>query len=120
MPFEPSGVGGAGDIPAVCWCCGRHATGVGIGEKKWGRGDFRWLCEGCKDLIPELVEATESRLDFLELEALNGGVDAVGKYLDRIGITDLALMDSFDARMIVKAAWQGSVTRLREIIKEDA
>lgn len=120
MPFEPTGVGGAGDIPAVCWCCGRHAVGVGVGVKKWGRGDFRWLCEECKKLIPELTEATEARLDFLELEALNGGVDAVGKYLDRIGMTDLAHMDMLDARMIVKAAWQGCAIRLRELIKEEA
>lgn len=120
MPFEPSGVGGAGDIPAVCWCCGRHAVGIGIGEKKWGRGDFRWLCNPCKELIPELTEAAYSRLDILELEALNGGVEEVGKYLEEIGITDLALMDSLDARLIVKAAWQGSVKRLRELIKEDA
>lgn len=120
MPFEPSGVGGDGDITATCWCCGGHATGCGIGQKKWGRGDFRWLCEECKELIPELTKAAYSKLDIYELEALNGGVEEVGKYLDDIGITDLALMDELDARLIVKAAWQGSVKRLRELIKEDA
>ncbi len=120
MPFEPTGVGGEGDIPAVCWCCGRHAVGVGVGQKKWGRGDFRWLCEECKELIPELTQASAARLDILELEALNGGVDEVGKYLDQIGVTDLADMDELDARLIVKAAWQGCVRRLRQLIKEES
>lgn len=120
MPFEPTGVGGAGDIPAVCWCCGQHAVGTGIGEKKFNRGDFRWLCTECIPLIENLKQTAFARLDILELEALNGGVDAVGDYLEQIGITDLALMDELDARLIVKAAWQGSVKRLRQLVKEES
>jgi hypothetical protein len=76
------------------------------------------VCEECKELIPKLAAASHSKMDLLETEALNGGVDAVGDYLDLIGITDLALMDQLDARLIVKAAWQGSVKRLRELVKE--
>lgn len=119
MPFEPSGVGKDGDAPGVCWCCGQRATGIGVGAKKWNRGDFRWLCDECVPLIEKLKETAFSRLEILELEALNGGVDAVGDYIETKGITDLAYMDELDARLIVKAAWQGSVKRLRELIKEE-
>lgn len=119
MPFEPTGANRDGDVPGVCWCCGQRATGVGIGEKKWGRGDFRWICEDCVPIIDRLKETSYARLDILELEALNGGVDAVGDYLETKGMTDLAHMDMLDARLIVKAAWQGSVKRLRELIREE-
>lgn len=118
MPFEPTGVGAYGAIPAVCWCCGQRASGIGVGKKKWNRGDFRWLCSACEELIPKLAEASHSKMDILEAEALNGGIDAVGDYLDLIGVTDLSLMDELDAKLIVKAAWQGSVKRLRELVKE--
>lgn len=47
------------------------------------------------------------RLDDYELRALDAGVDAVGEYLDGIGIYDLTLMDELNQRMIVKAAWKG-------------
>lgn len=121
MPFEPTGVGGKnGDLPAVCWLCGKHATGIGVGAVKWGRGDYRWLCQECVDIVEELNKTSYARLDILELEALNGGVDAVGDYIESIGITDLALMDELDARLIVKAAWQGCANRLRQLIKEEA
>lgn len=121
MPFEPTGVGANGDLPAVCWCCGSHATGMGLsGGRRYNRGDFRWLCEECIKIIDKLNETSFARLDILELEALNGGVDAVGDYIESIGITDLALMDELDARLIVKAAWKGCANRLRQLIKEDA
>lgn len=69
-------------------------------------------------MIEKLKETSFSRLEILELEALNGGVDAVGDYIELKGITDLALMDELDARLIVKAAWQGCAKRLRELVKE--
>lgn len=68
--------------------------------------------------MDKIKTMTGKRLDILELEALQGGVDAVGDYLDQIGITDLALCDELDARLIVKAAWQGSAKRLRELVRE--
>lgn len=102
----------------MCWLCGSRACGIGIGEVKWNRGDYKWLCEECVKIAENIKETAYAKLDILELEALQGGVDAVGDYLEEIGITDLAHMDELDARLIVKAAWQGSVKRLRKLVKE--
>lgn len=67
--------------------------------------------------MPILKEA--KALDIYELRAIrDGGVPAVGEYLDTIGITDLALMDELDAAAIVKYAWLGTVKKLRELIEE--
>jgi hypothetical protein len=94
--------------------------GIGLEAKlstKWHK-DARYLCEECLKISQRLSEMTGKRIEVLELKALDGGVDRVGDYLDEIGITDLALMDELDARMIVKAAWQGSVERLRELVRD--
>ncbi|GHC61445.1 DUF6511 domain-containing protein [Limoniibacter endophyticus] len=56
------------------------------------------------------------RFDPYELQALDGGIDAVGSYLEQVGKTDLADMSEEEARMVVKAAWQGSADRLRSVI----
>lgn len=112
-------------LPTVCWFCGMHAVGLGAGErKKWrdddvGKGDMRFLCEDCKPLIGKARAMAKGRLDVYELKALDGGVDAVGDFLDEKGLTDLALMDELDARMIVKAAWEGCARRLRQLIADD-
>lgn len=58
------------------------------------------------------------RLDDYELRALDAGVDAVGEYLDGIGIYDLTLMDELNQRMIVKAAWEGAARGLRAALSE--
>lgn len=117
MPIEPSGVGPGGNIPGVCWICGQMATGIGCGTRVWGKGDAQWLCEECVPMLEKVKGLSKKRLEIAELEALQGGIDAVGVYLDEKGMTDLALMDELDARLIVKAAWQGTVKRLRQIIE---
>lgn len=58
------------------------------------------------------------RLDDYELRALDAGVDAVGEYLDTIGIYDLSLMDELNQRMIIKAAWEGCARGLRAALSE--
>lgn len=118
MPFEPSGVGVYGEIPGVCWLCGCQASGIGFGKPKWGKGEYKWLCEECVKIAERLEKTAHSKLKVFELEALQGGIDAVGDYIEKKGITDLALMDELDCRLIVKAAWTGSVLKLRELIRE--
>lgn len=109
MTFAPTAVD---NTPAVCNCCGRHAIGIGIGDAK----EPRYLCGECVLLIEQIKQVR--RMDPYELEALSGGVDAVGEYLEKIGKTDLADMDELDARMLVKAAWQGCADRLREVVRK--
>lgn len=98
------------DQPLTCHCCQRHAVGLGIGQP------LRWLCKECADIAEHIKRVR--RMDPYELIALDGGVDAVGEYLGQIGKTDLAEMDELEARMLVKAAWEGSGRRLRKLLIE--
>jgi len=100
------------DQPLTCHCCQRHAVGLGIGRPNAPL----WLCTECADIAEHIKRA--KRLDPYELKALDGGVDAVGEYLGKIGKTDLAEMDELEARMLVKAAWEGSGKRLRRLLIE--
>jgi len=112
IPFTPTF--DASGTPTTCYCCGRRAWGIGAGDIKT---EPKWLCKEDFVLIKELRDI--KRLDVYELQALDGGVDAVGEYLQTIGITDLAAMDELNARMLVKAAWQGSAARLRQLLLEN-
>lgn len=111
MTFTPT-QNAEGD-PTVCWCCGRHAHGIGVGDFKT---DPRWLCRECIPIIEYI--RTAKRLDPYELRAIDHGVAAVGEYLDSIGKYDLSEMDEHDARMIVKAAWIGCAEGIRKELRE--
>lgn len=101
----------------VCTCCQRHAIGVGISDTTYNKNEpIRWLCRECADIAMHIRSVR--RLDPFELQALDGGVDAVGAYLGTIGKTDLAEMDELEARLLVKAAWQGCGDRLRKELRE--
>jgi len=98
--------------PAAC-ICGRHAIGIGIdrrGQKP------QWLCQECALLVDRIKEIR--RFDPYELQAIDGGVDAVGDYIESLGgKTELSEFDEHEQRMLVKAAWQGCADRLRQIIR---
>lgn len=101
------------NTPAVCWCCGRHAIGIGIGDAK----EPRYLCRECLTIMQQLRHVR--RLDAYELDALDGGVDAVGEFIDSLqGKTELADYDELERRMLVKAAWLGCADRLRAVVAE--
>ena len=110
-PFTPT-VADNGD-PATCFCCGMRAVGIGINANQKDPG---YLCKRCIVAIDDYKKIR--RLDDYELKALDGGVDAVGEYLDSIGIYDLSLLDELGARMVVKAAWEGCADRLRKLLNE--
>jgi hypothetical protein len=100
--------------PTVCHCCGRAATGIGIGNP--GREDPRYLCGECV-LLVERIREVRSWSPY-ELKAVDGGVDAVGEFIESIGgKTELSEFDEFEQRELVKAAWRGSVDRLRQILE---
>lgn len=118
----PSGIGENLELPSNCWLCGAgHATGIGANGdwgKRYGKDTIepKWLCEECKHLCARVKEMKHS--DLWEVHALDGGVEAVGEYLDTIGIFNLEHMDGLQARMMVKAAWQGCARKLRKDLEE--
>ena len=101
--------------PTTCFVCGMHAFGIGVNAN--GRDkDPHYICRRCAVGIDNYKKI--DRLDDYELRALDAGVDAVGEYLDTIGIYDLTLMDELNQRMIVKAAWEGCARGLRAALSE--
>lgn len=108
MTFQPTMVGG---MPAVCNCCGRAATGVGIGDAK----EPRFLCQECV-LILEQIKRVR-RFDPYELEARLGGMEAAGPLIDEFG-SDLAEWDEEQVLMFCGAIWKGCADKLREVIRK--
>ncbi|MGR9056059.1 hypothetical protein ACU8NH_09135 [Rhizobium leguminosarum] len=111
-PFTPT-IDAAGD-PTTCFCCGMRAVALGINHQK---GDPQYLCRRCVVAIDDYKKIR--RLDDYELAALDGGVDAVGEWIEQRGLWGVALddYDELDRRMLVKAAWEGSARALREALK---
>lgn len=97
----------------ICHVCFRHAVGLGVQEHK---EPIRWLCKECADIAEHI--RSRRRLDPYELRALDTGVEAVGEFLHSIQKTDLAECDELEARMLVKAAWEGCGRGIREALKE--
>lgn len=101
--------------PTCCYVCGMRAFGLGVNQDRRDK-DPHYICKRCAMAIDDYKKIR--CLDQFELQALDGGVDAVGDYLDEIGIYDLTAMDELNRRMIVKAAWEGCAARLRELLSE--
>lgn len=107
--------------PSVCYCCGRHSVGVGIGTVKlrsdetW-KGDPKFLCTECIMILEPLKQLR--RLDPYEVDALDAGMDAVGDFLEQIGKTDFSEMDELEVRMLVKTAWMGCSDGIRTLVRE--
>lgn len=101
--------------PTVCNCCGRRAIGVGIGNPL--KEDPRYLCPQCL-LIVEKIKSIK-RLDIYETQAINGGVDAIGDWIDANGgVTDLAYYDELMQLQLVRACWIGCTDRLRKLLED--
>lgn len=110
MTFAPTHVD---HTPAVCWACGRHAIGIGIGD---AAKEPKFLCRECVNIMHELKHLR--RMDAMEIEAIDGGVDAVGDLIEALGgKTELADFDDEERRALVKAAWLGCADRLREVVR---
>ncbi|PWU76189.1 hypothetical protein DK867_02645 [Ochrobactrum sp. POC9] len=97
----------------ICHICARHAVGLGV---QADREPIRWLCKECADIAEHIRH--RRRLDPYELRALDTGVEAVGSYLQELGKTDLKEMDELEARMLVKAAWEGCGRGMRSALSE--
>jgi hypothetical protein len=106
--------------PTCCYVCGMRAFGLGVNQNRGTYGnkqpDPHYVCKRCAMAIDDYKKIR--CLDQFELQALDGGVDAVGDYLEEIGVYDLTAMDDLNRRMIVKAAWEGCAARLRELLSD--
>lgn len=104
--------------PEVCRICSMRAIGVGVGYTSRTDKDPGFLCLECATL----VEAVRSmrRFDIYEVKALDGCMDAVGDFLEERGITDLALLDELDARMLCKRVVMAFGDTLRRLLREEA
>jgi hypothetical protein len=100
--------------PTCCHCCGRRSDNLGLGTdrlQKRAKDDPRFVCAQCAIVVGRL--SNTRRLDMFELRALDGAVDAVGDYLNTVGMYDLSLFDELQQRMLCKAAVQGFGDALR-------
>ena len=109
--FEPTHVDGT---PAVCFSCGKHAIGVGIGALKRAADDPRYLCAECL-LIAEQIKHVR-RWDAYESQAVLGGMDAAGPLVEAFG-SDLAEWDEGQVRQFIATVWRGCAYRLRELVR---
>jgi hypothetical protein len=111
LPFRPTSVQTQNYNPSTCFCCGRHAMGVGVGNKF----EPKFLCELCIMIIEQIKAVTN--WDHYELLAVERGGEAAGAYLDRIGKTDLATLTQEEWGFFLREVIAGFGTALRKIVK---
>lgn len=109
MSFAPSHVN---DTPAVCWNCGHHATGLGIGKEA---KEPKYLCGECV-LIAEYIKNVR-RPDIYEMQARKGGMDAAGPLVAEFG-PDLSAWEEEQVLRFCGAIWRGCADRLRELVRD--
>lgn len=116
VPFTPTQ--DQNGAPTVCKCCGMLSFGIGRADPTDRRRppDPGFMCKPCMVAAGDLTKL--DRVSLYEVKALESGVEAVGAWLDERGITDLALMDELDAKLLVRAAWEGCARGVREALKE--
>lgn len=116
LPFSPTQ--DESGAPTVCKCCGMLAFGIGRSNPldRSRDKDPGFMCKSCMLAAGDLTKL--DRVSLYEVKALESGVEAVGKWLEEKGITDLALMDELDAKLLVRAAWEGCARGIRESLRE--
>lgn len=111
-PFTPT-VDSTTRWPTACHCCGRYATGVGIGDPS--RGDPKYLCEECL-LLLDTVKSIRAWSP-LERAAIARAVDAVTPFVRQYG-SDLAEWEEEAAEDFIRAIWGACADGLRAAIRE--
>lgn len=104
--------------PTLCRVCSMRAMGIGVGFTSKQDKDPGYLCVECAVLI-ETIRGMR-RMDLYELKALDGCIDAVGEFLNERGITDLALLDELDAKMLCKRVVIAFGDTLRRLLRSEA
>jgi hypothetical protein len=105
--------------PTLCAVCRRHA--VWLGYHGGERMPIVWLCDDnkCHAAAKKVYRMPQSILDAYEIGAvLEAGADA-GKYLEKIGVTDLAALDAGQWREFLRRIVTGYEWALRRKILEN-
>jgi hypothetical protein len=107
--------------PTLCAVCRRHAVWLGYSPK--ANSAIVWLCDnaGCHAAARKVYAMPKADLDAYERCATLEAGDAAGRYLDEIGITDLARLDSDQWREFLRLVITGfeKVMR-RKILNNEA
>lgn len=100
-----------------CVCRGRDA---GIAVKASGR--LHWVCDDptCLDTATRIGSMKTSEFDRLEAEAaIVGGGDAMGAFLDEIGVTDMASLSPEQWAEMCKRGAAGYRTHLKKLVDDN-
>ncbi len=101
-----------------CVCRGRDA---GLAVKSSGR--LRWVCSDadCLDIAIRSENVSATEFDKLEAEAaIVGGGDAMGAFLDEIGVTDMASLSPEQWAEMCKRGAAGYRQRLKKLVDDGA
>ena len=114
MTFTPTT---ANEAPAVCFCCGREATGIGLGAASRSNPDPRWLCEDCVAEGRLLTTAARNGRAMTHYEglAVERAIASVGPMVEEYG-SDLGEWDEAQVQRFVGAVWMACGAGLREVI----
>ena len=102
--------------PTVCAVCRRHAAAVGYCKRH--RPPVIWLCDhaDCHAAAEKVYVMPQHHLDAYEIGAvLEAGAEA-GRYLEEIGVTDLARLDTGQWREFLRRVVVGFEHSLRRKI----
>jgi len=99
--------------PTTCWCCGRHAVSLGVGNP--GKGDPRYLCAECIPLLEYIKDVR--RWDAYEQKALEFVDEATGEYAAQHG-TDIAEYDEPTRRGLWRTAIQAHQDGIRRLVTD--
>lgn len=115
MPHNPTSTGAPLHTPTTCWCCGRHATGIGMeGFGRDGKQDPRWVCELCAPLI-EQIRAARS-FDVYEENAVAATILGVGELIEEYG-PDLGAWTEAQVQQFVMQIILGFGDAIREQVR---
>jgi len=116
MTHTPTTSGPPHHTPTTCYCCGRHATGIGLeGFGRKADQDPHFICTACSLLI-EQIKATR-HWDTYEHRAIEAAVDGVGPLVERFG-ADLSGWTAEQAQEFAAAIILGFGDEIRRQVRE--
>jgi hypothetical protein len=115
MTFHPTS--DATGYPTACYCCGRHANGIGIGTpgaRNPAERDPKNLCEECTMILAYIKQVRN--FNGYERAAVKSAVVAVTPIIMAKG-TDLAEWEEEDVEDFCRAVWVACGDGLRAAIR---
>lgn len=115
MTFNPTS--DATGYPTACYCCGRHALGLGIGtpgSRNPAERDPKNLCEECAMMLAYIKEVRS--FNGYERAAVKFAVDRLAPIMTEKG-TDLSEWEEEDVEDLCRSIWVWCGDGLRAAIK---